>query len=84
MPSTEECRRLQSSGLKSDREKPNMKNRMTFFTFGCDCGCPDPLLMSDESGFEAIRIFRAKEAAQVEASEYEPALRIIECEVQQI
>ena len=34
-----------------------------------------------DTGEEAIRIFRTKEDAQIEASDYEPAMRIIECEV---
>jgi hypothetical protein len=54
---------------------------MKFYTFGCDCGCVDPLLAIDEDGGEAIRIFRTKEDAQVEASELSPSPRIIECEV---
>ena len=29
---------------------------MRFFSFGCDCGCPDPLIMRDlDTGEEAIR-----------------------------
>jgi hypothetical protein len=56
---------------------------MKFYTFGCDCGCSDPLIMRDiDTGEEAISIFRTKEAAQLEASEYQPAMRIVECEVQ--
>jgi hypothetical protein len=55
---------------------------MKFFSFGCDCGCPDPLIMRDlDTGEEAIRIFRTKEDAQIEATEYQPEMRIIECEV---
>jgi hypothetical protein len=55
---------------------------MKFYSFGCDCGCTDPLIMRDmDTGEEAIRMFRTKEAAQVEASEYSPEMRIIECEV---
>ena len=42
----------------------------------------DPLIVRDiDTGAEAIRIFRTKEDAQVEASENEPEMRIIECEV---
>jgi hypothetical protein len=55
---------------------------MKFYTFVFDCGCTDPLIMRDmDNGEEAIRIFRTKEDAQVEASEYTPEMRIIECEV---
>ncbi len=57
---------------------------MKFYTFGCDCGCTDPLIMSGDDGMEAIHIFRTREAAQVESSEYTPEPRVIECEVNQI
>jgi hypothetical protein len=34
-----------------------------------------------DTGAEAIRIFRTKEDAQIEATDYEPEMRIIECDV---
>ena len=43
---------------------------MKFFTLGCRCGCPDPLIRTDEWGNnEAISVYRTKEQAQVAASE---------------
>ena len=54
---------------------------MKFWTLGCDCGCPDPLLRVDEDGNEALSVFRTKEAAEIAASELNPAPLVIECEV---
>jgi len=57
---------------------------MKFWTLGCDCGCPDPLLRYDEEGNESIAVFRTKEAAELEASSLDPKAKVIECEVEPV